>query len=134
MQKSSVNITAACCLAIVVASCTRNQTSQTTQTTELTLTNRSCPPFVQLASIQPLGCYIDNNHFLGVGNPRPPAIPRGTIIFFTAKLENAGAFCASVPAPRPIPPHLFIAIGGQPLFDNDAPCQAWLQTPPVLQK
>src|SRR2546423_1115232 len=95
-------------------------------------TGKCRPPLIELADVQPLGCYIYGNHFLGVGNPSATTIPKGTPVSFTAKLVNAGAYCATVPAPGPIPPHLFVIITGQPLFDDQAPCQAWRQVPPVF--
>lgn len=120
MQKPSVTVALVCFFAITAASCAQ--------------TKRSCPPLLQLeASIQPLGCYIYGNYLLGVGNPSAIAIPKGTPISFAAKLVNAGAYCATVPAPEPIPPHLFVVITGQPLFDNQAPCQAWREVPPVFK-
>src|SRR5260370_32780010 len=89
-------------------------------------------PRLELANVQLLGCYIDGYHLLGVGNASATPIPTGTTVSFTAKLVNAGTYCATVITPEPIPPHLFITITGQPLFDDQAPCQAWRQVPPVL--
>jgi hypothetical protein len=121
MQKPYVTVALVCFFAITAASCAQ--------------TSRFCPPLLQLAaSIQPLGCYIYDNNLLGVGNPSAIAIPKGTPVSFAAKLVNAGAYCASVPAPEPIPPHLFVVITGQPLFDNQAPCQAWREVPPVFKE
>jgi hypothetical protein len=124
MQKRSVTAALACFFAVTAASCA--QTSQTAQT------SRFCPPLFQLKAIQPLGCYIYGNHLLGVGNPSAIAIPKGTPVSFAAKLVNAGPYCATVPAPEPIPPHLFVVITGQPLFDDQAPCQAWREVAPVF--
>ena len=90
------------------------------------------PPLLELANVQLLGCYIDGYHLLGVGNASATPIPKGTTVSFTAKLVNAGTYCATVQLPEPIPPHLFVTIIGQPLFDDQAPCQAWRQVPPVL--
>ena len=124
MQKQSVSVALVCLSAITAASC-----AHTSQTARI---RRFCPPFFQLETIQPLGCYIYPDHLLGVGNPSAVAIPKGTPVSFSAKLVNAGAYCATVPAPEPIPPHLFVVITGQPLFDEQAPCQAWREVPPVL--
>jgi hypothetical protein len=87
---------------------------------------------IELTDVQPLGCFIYGNHLLGVGNASATPIPKGTTVSFTAKLVNAGTYCATVQVPEPIPPHLFVVIIGQPLFDDQAPCQAWRQVPPVL--
>jgi hypothetical protein len=126
MQKPSVTVALVCFFAITAASC-----AQTPQTAQF---GRSCPPLFQLEAIHLLGCYVDGNHLLGVGNASATAIPKGTLVSFAAKLVNAGAYCATVPAPEPIPPHLFVTITGQPLFDNQAPCQAWWEAPPVVKQ
>ncbi len=124
MRNLSATSILACLIAITAVSCA--QTPPSPQTT------RSCPPLFQLANVQPLGCHVDGNHLLGVGNASAIAIPKGTLISFAAKLVNAGTYCATVPAPEPIAPHLFVVITGQPLFDDQSPCQAWRQVPPVL--
>ena len=124
MQNPSVTAALVCFVAITAVSCAH--TPPTAQT------RRFCPPLFQLAAVQPLGCYIYGNHLLGVGNPSAITIPKGTPFSFAAKLVNAGAYCATVPAPEPIPPHLFVVITGQPLFDDQAPCQASREVPPVL--
>jgi hypothetical protein len=127
MRKPSVAGILACLFAMTAASCDRAE--QTAQRT------RSCPPLLlSLATIQLLGCVVDDNHLLEIGNPSPPAIPEDTPISFVAKLANAGPYCATVRAPTPIPPHLFVPIPGQPLFDNQAPCQAWREAPPVSKQ
>jgi hypothetical protein len=87
---------------------------------------------IELTDVQPLGCFIYGDHSLGVGNASATPIPKGTTVSFTAKLVNAGTYCATVQVPEPIPPHLFVVIIGQPLFDDQAPCQAWRHVPPVL--
>jgi hypothetical protein len=96
-------------------------------------TGKCRPTMLELANVQPLGCYIYGDHTLGVGNASATAIPKGTPVSFTAKLVNAGAYCATVPVPQDIPPHLFVPILGQPLFDDQAPCQAWREVPLVNQ-
>ena len=121
MQKPSIRVALVCSFAITVASCA-----------QIPQTGRICPPLFQLEITQPLACYVYSNHLLAVGNPSAIAIPKGTPVSFTAKLVNAGAYCATVPAPQPIPPHLFVVITGQPLFDDQAPCQAWREVPPVF--
>jgi hypothetical protein len=124
MRKLSTAVAVGCCFTISAASC--KQTPPPAQTGKL------CPPLIELASIKPLACLVYGNHLLGVGNASKDAIPKGTPITFAAKLVNAGAYCATVPAPEPIPPHLFVVITGQPLFDDQAPCQAWQEVPPVV--
>ena len=126
MQKSSVIVAVVCCFAITAASC-----MPTPQTADTTQTIKFCPPLLVLG-VRPLGCFVFDNHLLGVGNPSATAIPKGTPVSFVAKLVNAGAYCATVPTPEPIPPHLFVVITGQPLFDDQTPCQAWREVPPVL--
>jgi hypothetical protein len=92
----------------------------------------NCPPMNRfLANTRSIGCSIDNNHLIQIGNPTGVAIPKGTPLSFTAKLENAGLYCATVPAPSAVPPHLFVTITGQPLFDQQGPCDAWW-SPPLL--
>ena len=120
MYKSSGAVALLCCFAIT-ASC--EPAPQTPQIVKF------CPPSVNL---QPLSCGVTNNYLVAVGNPNRFAIPKGTPISFEAKLVNAGAYCTTVPAPEPIPAHLAIDIRGQPLFDNQAPCQAWQEVPPVF--
>lgn len=72
---------------------------------------------------------------LEVGNASAIAIPKGTPISFVAKLVNAGAYCATVSAREPIPPHLFVVITTPPpVLDNQAPCQAWHKLPPVFEQ
>lgn len=93
-----------------------------------------CSPVkLELANVQPLGCFIYGDHTLGVGNASATAIPKGTPVSFAAKLVNAGTYCATVRVPQDIPPHLYVQIPGQPLFDGQAPCQAWWQVPLVNQ-
>ena len=100
--------------------------------TAIAAQRRSCPPLIQLGAVQPLACYV-YDHQLRVGNRSKITIPKGTPVTFTAKLENAGAYCATVLTREPIPPHLYGgAISGQPLFDNQAPCQAWQAWPTVF--
>jgi len=88
------------------------------------LVGLGCPP-PPIVSVKELACLVNNDHQVQVGNSGPPAIPNGTIVTFTAKLENAGNHCATVKISKPVPPHLFITITGQPLFDGSAPCKAW---------
>lgn len=129
MQKTPFTATLVCCLAIAASPCTK--APQTQQGT------KPCPPpppNAQLVTIQQLTCFVDIDHRLNVGNPSGSAIPKGTPVFFTAKLENADLYCSKVPAPEPIPPHLSISIPGQPVFDHNARCQAWLELPRVFEK
>jgi hypothetical protein len=90
-------------------------------------------PVAQIGKRISLACFIDNNHLLNVGNATPPAIPRGTPISFTAKLENAGSYSSTVPAPKDIPPHLFVTFTSLPVFDSAATCLAWRITMPVAK-
>jgi hypothetical protein len=93
-----------------------------------------------MANAQTLACFVDQDHLLWVGNPSANPIPQGTELSLSAmRLETNGncanplAYCATVPAPEPIPQHLFIRVlGYQPIFDDQAPCQAWREVPPVL--
>src|ERR1700730_8841345 len=96
MQKSSVIVAVVCCFAITAASC-----MPTPQTADTTQTIKFCPPLLVLG-VRPLGCFVFDNHLLGVGNPSATAIPKGTPVSFVAKLVNAGAYCATVPTPEPI--------------------------------
>jgi len=72
----------------------------------------------------------------GLGGPTATTIPKGTAVSFAARLLNGGAYCTTVPAPEPILPHLFVVITGlygPPLFDDQAPCQAWRETTPEVE-
>ena len=125
MSNPSVADALVCFLAITAASCAQTQPPRTA---------RDCPRLLKLEDSQPLGCHIYGNHLLGVGNASPVAIPKGTPVSFEAKLVNAGVYCATVPVQEDIPPHLFVVVAtGLPLFDDQAPCQAWLEGPPVLK-
>jgi hypothetical protein len=115
-----------CLLAVTGGSCR--------QTPSATRNTRSCPPMFRLADMQPLACWIDDNYLLEIGNASATAIPAGTSVSFVAKLVNAGAYCSAVRTTEPIPPHLGIVITGQPLFDNQATCQAWREVPPVVKQ
>src|ERR1044072_5823683 len=107
MQKTPFTATLVCCLAIAATPCTKApETTPTTATTQNPQRTTPCPPPASMTGIRPLSCFINNNHRIQVENRSSTAIPKGTQIFFTAKLENAGAYCANVPAPEPIPPHL----------------------------
>ena len=135
MQKTPFTATLVCCLAIAATPCTKAPEPQ--QTTQIPQGNKPCPPAqpnAQLVTIQQLSCFVDTDHRLNVGNPTANAIPKDTKVFFTAKLENAGLYCSTVPAPQPIPPHLSISIPGQPVFDHNTQCQAWLELPRVFEK
>jgi hypothetical protein len=125
MRNRSVKVALVCLFAIgaMLMSCAKAPPTQT---------GNCRAPQLELANVQLLGCWIDGNHLLEVGNATATPIPKGTTISFTAKLVNAGTYCGTVTSSEPIPPHLFIAFTGQPLFDDQAPCQAWRQVPPVL--
>jgi len=119
-------------VAIMAAAC-----KQPLQAAQHASIGRSCPPVVALATTEPLACYVDADHQLQVGNAGQSPIPQGTVISFAARRTNPDctpgpfAYCASVTLAEPIPPHLFLAITGQPPFDDQAPCQAWRDVPPV---
>lgn len=129
MRKRAVTVALGCFVAIAAAaSCA--QTPQTPQPTG------RCPPLLDLAAFRPIGCHVYPNHFLAVGNPTATTIPKGTAVSFAAKLLNGDAYCTTVPAPEPIPPHLFVVITGlygPPLFDDQAPCQAWREATPEVK-
>jgi hypothetical protein len=78
----------------------------------------------------PLTCWIDNNHMLNVGSAY--ALRKGTRIYFTAKLENAGTYARTLPLPHDIPAHLSVRFTGLPLFDINADCEAWWYRRPVV--
>ena len=128
MSKTFVVTSLVCCLALAAASWA--QSAQTPPAQNLKI-QKFCPPLIQLGNVEPIACFVDNNHLIGFGNPTKFAIPKGTQVSFVAKLVNAGPYCATVVLREPIPPHLFVFITGQPLFDNQAPCQAWRNVPPV---
>lgn len=71
-----------------------------------------------------------SNHRLTVGSAY--ALRKGTQIYFTAKLENAGTYARSIPLPRDIPAHLSITITGLPVLDSKAGCRAWWFRRPVV--
>jgi hypothetical protein len=127
MQKSALTVALVFCFAVCAASCTPPPPQDF----------RLCPPSFQSQVLQfnliPLDSYIGSDHVLRVGNASSVAIPQGTRIFFTAKLVNAGPYCATVLAPEPILPHLYVRIVGQPLFDDQARSQAWRIAPLVNQ-
>ena len=132
MPRSCLEVGVAGCIAILAVAC-----RQTQQAPQHAAIERACPPVVALATTEPLACYVDADHQLQVGNAGPGAIPQGTIISFAARRANPDctpgpfAYCASVALAEPIPPHLFVAIPGQPPFDDQAPCQAWRDVTPV---
>ena len=132
MPESCLEVAIAGFIAITIMAC--RQAEPASQHASL---GRSCPPVVALATTQPLACYVDAAHQLQVGNAGPSPIPQGTTISFAARRTNPDctpgpfAYCASVALAEPIPPHLFVAITGQPPFDDQAPCQAWRDVPPV---
>ena len=88
------------------------------------------PPTAALNQKIFLTCGIDNNHMLNVGSAH--AMRKGTQIYFTAKLENAGTYARTLPLPRDIPAHLSVTITGLPLFDIKARCKAWWFRRPLL--
>jgi hypothetical protein len=93
----------------------------------------NCPPMDRfITNTRSLGCFINGYHMIEIGNPTGVAIPKGTPLSFTAKLMNAGLHCATVSAPRDVPPHLFVPITGQPLLDQQGPCDAWWSPPLVV--
>ena len=55
------------------------------------------PPTAALNQKISLTCWIDNNHMLNVGSAH--AMRKGTQIYFTAKLENAGTYARTLPLP-----------------------------------
>ena len=77
-----------------------------------------------------LGCWIDHRHMLNVGSA--DALRKGTQIYFTAKLENAGTYARTVLLPSDIPAHLSVTITGLPLLDMAAGCRAWRFRSPLL--
>jgi hypothetical protein len=125
MKNASVTVAMACCFVLSAASCA--------QTRQISPVDKMCPPLLELGAIELLACWVNNNHKAEIGNASNSEIPKGTVISFTAKLENAGPHCSSVPAPRPIPAHLSITIDGQPVLDDQAPCQAWREATPVIK-
>ena len=67
---------------------------------------------------------------LNVGSAH--AMRKGTQIYFTAKLENAGTYARTLPLPGDIPAHLSVTFTGLPLFDIKAGCKAWWFRRPLL--
>ena len=86
------------------------------------------PPTAALNQKISLTCWIDNNNMLNVGSAH--AIRKGTQIYITAKLENAGTYARTLPFD--IPAHLSVTITGLPLFDIKAGCKAWWFRRPLL--
>jgi hypothetical protein len=125
MKNAPVILARACCFVLGATSCG--------QTRQIPPVDKMCPPLLELGAIEPLTCWVNTNHQVEIGNASKSEIPKGTLISFAAKLENAGPRCTSVPAPSPIPAHLSITIGGQPVFDDQAPCQAWREATPAIK-